>query len=176
MRRPPPKARKSGCGCLFLLLITGAIVVAIALPPTFWKAQIVDISNDRALTRPRLVLPNVDSLRIESATANLSNAVGGTRSLLVSTKVHSGKASPVIVAIYPIDARDEWYGSALPAAVAKKVTFSWLATYGRKDETVDLVLAVPLSALPYPPAKVDVVLFSESGQAMRRTTVTVNAW
>lgn len=175
-RPTPPKAKKSGCGCLFLLLFAGAIVAAVALPPSFWKAQVADVGTAAIPARPNLVLPtSPDTLRIESPTATLSNA-GGLRNLLVSIKLHSGKQSPVIVAVYPIDARDEWYGSALPAAAAKKVTFSTLATFGRRNETVDVALVVPSSALPYPPAKVDIVVFSQSGQALRRSTVTVNAW
>jgi len=173
---PPPKAKKSGCGCLFLLLFVGAIVAAVALPPSFWKAQVTDIGVDRVPKRPLPMLSsNSDGLRIDFPSASLSNA-GGSRNLLVSVKLHSSKRTPVVVAVYPIDARDEWYGSALPAAAAKKVTFSPLATLGRRDEAVDVALVVPSSALPYPPAKVDIVIFSESGQVLRRSTATVNAW
>jgi len=175
-RSSPPKARKSGCGCLFLLLLIGALVAAVALPPTFWKAQVTEIGVDRVPKRPLLMLAgSSDGLRIDFPAATLSNA-GGSRNLLVSVKLHSSKRSPVIVAVYPIDARDEWYGSALSAAAARKVTFSTLATFGRRDEAVDVALVVPPSALPYPPAKVDIVVFSESGQVLRRSTVTVNAW
>jgi hypothetical protein len=174
--RPAPPKAKSGCGCMFMLLLVAAGLVAYVLPASFWKAQVSDVTLSSVPTRPRLVLPSTDTLRIESASATM-NTSGSIRSLTVKTKLHPGRQSPIIVAVYPLDARDEWYGPSVAPVAAKRVTFSWLATQARRDESVDVTLVIPSSALPYvAPGKVDIVLFSESGQALRRATVTVNGW